>query len=308
MPIQEPLDLRGVPVWERAATVLDRSSTLSPGETFEFKMELDPRALIARLEQQAPDELKYRAQRVAENEWRVAITRLNFSHDESLTSRALSRSPVFGALGGDALSLVLESLTERTARKGEVLCAENTPCPWLGIVLDGSLAVFAGTGSREQLLFQLFAFDVFGVAEFFDNGLCLGRTLVVSKSVRYATIPFGAIRDVAKRDPEFLMALGACCAQRARGMASTLAAQVSKPILVRVASALLPYAVPARGLEAALAPLPTMTQSQIAAAAGTVKEVAARAISELERLGAVRRERGHVRYLDRGKLLETAEA
>jgi hypothetical protein len=50
-----------------------------------------------------------------------------------------------------------------------------------------------------------------------------------------------------------------------------------------------------------------MTQSQVAASAGTVKEVAARAIAELERLQALRRERGHIRYLDRTKLLQTME-
>jgi hypothetical protein len=47
-----------------------------------------------------------------------------------------------------------------------------------------------------------------------------------------------------------------------------------------------------------------MTQTQVAAAAGTVKEVAARAIADLERVQALRRERGHIRYLDRAKLLE----
>jgi CRP-like cAMP-binding protein len=135
--------------------------------------------------------------------------------------------------------------------------------------------------------------------------LWLGRTVAVSKTARYATVPFDVVRDLAHREPELLIALGASCAQRTRGLASTLAAQVSKPILVRVAGALLPYAPPAQGLDLALPPLPTMTQSQIAAAAGTVKEVAARAISELERMGAVRRERGHVRYLNRSKLLET---
>ena len=43
---------------------------------------------------------------------------------------------------------------------------------------------------------------------------------------------------------------------------------------------------------------------QIAAAGGTVKEVAARAIAELESRKALRREHGHIRYLDREVLLE----
>jgi hypothetical protein len=108
-------------------------------------------------------------------------------------------------------------------------------------------------------------------------------------------------------EPDFLLAIGAATAQRNRTLASELAAQVSQPIISRVASALLPYAVPERELNPALPPLPTMTQAQIAAAAGTVKEVAARAIAELERVQALRRERGHIRYLDRAKLLAMIE-
>lgn len=50
-----------------------------------------------------------------------------------------------------------------------------------------------------------------------------------------------------------------------------------------------------------------MTQSQIAAAAGTVKDVAARAISELQHRGALRRERGHIAYLDRVRLVRVIE-
>ncbi len=63
--------------------------------------------------------------------------------------------------------------------------------------------------------------------------------------------------------------------------------------------------MPERGLVPAAPSLSTITQSQIAAAGGTVKEVAARAIAELESRKALRREHGHIRYLDREVLLET---
>ena len=70
---------------------------------------------------------------------------------------------------------------------------------------------------------------------------------------------------------------------------------------------LLPYAMPDRGLVPAAHSLSTITQSQIAAAGGTVKEVAARAIAELEARKALRREHGHIRYLDREVLLGLIE-
>jgi CRP-like cAMP-binding protein len=120
-------------------------------------------------------------------------------------------------------------------------------------------------------------------------------------------LPYDAVREIAGRNVTFLAALGATTAQRNRTLAGALASQVSQPIIARVANALLPYAAPEQGLHPALPPLPNMTQSQVAASAGTVKEVAARAIAELERLQALRRERGHIRYLDRTKLLQTME-
>ncbi|MBC5828935.1 MAG: hypothetical protein GIW98_01925 [Candidatus Eremiobacteraeota bacterium] len=58
---------------------------------------------------------------------------------------------------------------------------------------------------------------------------------------------------------------------------------------MRVASALVVYAPPKDGLHPALPPLPSITQTQIAVAAGTVKEVAARAIAELEARRALKR-------------------
>lgn len=56
------------------------------------------------------------------------------------------------------------------------------------------------------------------------------------------------------------------------------------------------------GLAAALDPLPLMTQAQIGAAAGTVKDVAPRTIGSFEKTGALKRERGHIRWLHRERL------
>ena len=307
MVTQQPLDLRGQAVWQRAATVLERSDELSAGESFAFLTEVDPRALIARLEQLRPDQLAFHRRHIGEQEWRVVLTRIHVSDGVSSLATALRRSPAFAPLGEDARAILTESMSDHAARKGQVIIEENTPCDSLGVLLEGSAAVFVGAGTRERLLFHLFPFDTFGEGEFFDSGLAMGRTVVLSKTARYATLPYDVLRETSRRDPSLLMALAASAAQRNRTLASALAAQVSKPIIARVASALLPYAAPERDLHAALPPLPNMTQAQVAAAAGTVKEVAARAIAELERVQALRRARGHIRYLDRAKLLEVIE-
>lgn len=307
MVTHEPVDLRELPVWERATTVLEESNKLAAGGSFEFLTEVDPRALMARLEQLRPGEFSFEHRHVGESEWRVRLIRLHVDAQATSIESALRRSPVFSRLSENGRARLIEAVSEHSARKGQTICAENAGCAWLGLVLEGAFAVFVGAGSRERLLFHLFPFETFGESEFFDGGLTMGRTVALSKSAHYAAIPFETLRSLAKQEPEFLMAIAAANAQRNRTLASELASQVSQPIIARVASALLPYAAPERELHPALSPLPTMTQAQIAAAAGTVKEVAARAIAELERVQALRRERGHIRYLDRSKLLAMIE-
>lgn len=291
-------------VWERAALVLERVDRLSASESLTFYTEVDPRALMGRLEQLRPGQLAFESRHVGDAEWHVTATRVAPSEGTSTVSLALDRSSVFSRLPSEMRATLAASMIEHHAKKGDVLCAENTACNTLGVLIEGALAVVAGGGARERTLFHLFPFDTFGDTEFFDLGLSVGRTIVLSKTARYATVPVPVLRALGEQQPGFLLAMGATVAQRNRTLASALSSQVSQPIIARVASALLPYAVPERGLHPALAPLPTMTQAQVAASAGTVKEVAARAIAELERVQALRRERGHIRYLDRTQLLE----
>ncbi len=287
--------------------MLEESARLAAGGHFDFLTEVDPRALMARLEQLRPGEFSFEHRHVGDAEWRVKLTRVHVDPQAPSLSVAMRRSSVFSRLSENARAKIVESTMEHSARKGQVICAENAGCASLGLVLEGAMAVFVGAGSRERLLFHLFPLDTFGESEFFDDGLSMGRTVALSKAARYAMVPFDVVRRVAADEPDFLMAIGAATAQRNRALASELAAQVSQPIIARVAAALLPYAAPERELHPALPPLPTMTQARLAAAAGTVKEVAARAIAELERVQALRRERGHIRYLDRSKLLSMIE-
>ncbi len=56
---------------------------------------------------------------------------------------------------------------------------------------------------------------------------------------------------------------------------------------------------PDAGLTPSLQPLRRITQTQLAATAGAVKEVAARAVAELEAVGALQRAKGRIALVDR---------
>lgn len=303
----ERYDLRHLPVWERAAIVSARVDALAPGESLAFITELDPRPLLVMLQDDRPDQLSTDYRRISEREWHVDVTRFDVSKVAPSANVALHRSALFAALDESARAKLAQSAFERTFRKGDEIFAEGQRVPYLGVLCEGNLAYFGGPPTRQRLMLEYFPLESFGDVPFLDGGTSLGRLIVLSRTARVALMPIEIVKEVAMEHPQLLATIGAVCAQRLRSLSQALAAQSSQPIIARVAAALMPYAIPAPGLQVALAPLPQMTQVQIAAAAGTVKEVAARAIAELEEREALRRERGRIRFLDRTKLLHIAE-
>jgi CRP-like cAMP-binding protein len=208
-------------------------------------------------------------------------------------------------LSEEVLEELAAAAIPQTGRRGQALVSENSSWPFIGVVTEGIIVRSKGHDvDRERILYEVFPHEVFGVAEYFDRGFANARIVAFSKTARIIKLPWDLVDEAASGDPQLTMALGVVIAQRLREVNDTITAQGALPILARIARVLVPYAMPERGMVPAAHNLSTITQSQIAAAAGTVKEVAARAIAELEQRGALRRERGHIRYLDRAKLIE----
>ncbi len=121
----------------------------------------------------------------------------------------------------------------------------------------------------------------------------------MSRSVRVVVFPAGIVLAAMACDVHFARRLAAVGAQRARALAERLCEHSAQRAIARVALAILPYASPDAGLTPSLEPLRRMTQAQLATIAGTAKEVAARAIAELEAVGALQRARGRIARVDR---------
>lgn len=300
------IDVRGLPVWERPGRVFERFDLLPLGGRIAFVTEYEPRGLAGRIEQQRPGQARVEALRVADTEWRVTLTRLDQERHTPNPTSVLRRCGIFADLDDVSRARLVAMATERTLRKGETLVHEGDDFPFLGIVWEGVLAISTTNAGRTRTFYEVFPYETFGDVELFDHGLSMGRIAALAKVTRVLLLPREAARQLGVLHPEVLFGIATVCAQRTRSLAEALAAQGTQPIVHRLAAVLLPYSMPDRGLAPAMPPLPSLTQTQLAAAAGTVKEVAARAIAELELQGALRRERGHIRYLDRSRLLEYA--
>jgi uncharacterized protein (DUF2249 family) len=300
------IDLRGFPVWERPDLVRKALDRLPSGASLTLITENEPRALSARVTQDRPDRFVVETRRVASRVWQLRLThRTGEASDRNSSAHHLGRCSAFSALDAGVREELAGAAVWQTGRRGQTLVAENIDWPFIGMVTEGIVARANGGGrERERILYEIFPYELFGVAEYFDRGLKMARIAVFSKTVRVLKVPWDVVSRVAARHPELTTALGIVMAQRLRLLADALSVQGSLPILGRIARVLLPYAMLERGLVPAAATLSSITQSQIAAAGGTVKEVAARAIAELEGRNALRREHGHIRYLDREVLLE----
>jgi CRP/FNR family transcriptional regulator, cyclic AMP receptor protein len=301
----ERLDLRKLPVWERPAKVFDVFDNLPPGGSLMIVTDNEPRGLATQIEQARKHQLMFDPCRISDNEWVIHIKRSNGEPEASSPLGVLKRTPAFAGVQPEVIERLAAESSLHSARRGQAIVVEGTDWPYLGIVFEGVLALGSGNGhTRPRIFLEAFPYEVFGEVEFFDGAPANARISVLSKAARYLRVSRRAILDGGQPDSALLLALGRVCAQRSREMMQTLATQGTMPIIARIAQALLPFAPPEQGLAPAIAPLSNMTQSQIAATAGTVKEVAARAIAELELRGLLKRERGHIRFLDRQKLLD----
>jgi len=197
----------------------------------------------------------------------------------------------------------------RTAKKNERLASPDEAWPYIGILQHGLLGLYsADARERQRLLYLVQRNEIFGVVPFFKSEFANGNSTVLSSDAKFLQIRHEAVHAIAQDRPELMYSLGVVCAQRVEKLASALQAQTFRPVIDRVAESLLPYASPDPGLSPCDPTLLRMTQAHIASAAGTVKEVVARAVAELELGGALRRERGHICELNRTRLLEFIDA
>ncbi|MBV8152376.1 MAG: Crp/Fnr family transcriptional regulator, partial [Candidatus Eremiobacteraeota bacterium] len=119
-------------------------------------------------------------------------------------------------------------------------------------------------------------------------------------------IPADAAVNAVRNDPELALGFLAASGQARRRSVDTIADLAFAHVLQRVAKFLLSYAPNTAGMATGLPGVENLSQAQIAAAAGTVRDMAARALLRLKNANAVELDRGRVRALDRDRLVEFA--
>lgn len=219
----------------------------------------------------------------------------------SLPSRvdleALRRVAYLRGLPDAVLGEVATAAVPRSCPAREVLLLEGGPCDGAWIVAKGRVRLFkVSPEGREQVLLIATAGDSFNEVPVFDDGPNPVTAQTLSPSLLYL-LPKRELRRLVQCHPELALSLLGYLSLRLRHLVGLVEDLAFRQARQRLAKALLLWDMGQGRRE-------PLSQRELAALAGTVREVANRVLHQLEEQGAVRLERGRVVSVERQRLLE----
>jgi uncharacterized protein (DUF2249 family) len=302
--MENVLDLRSTPVWERQGLVCGAFSDLRDDETLHLISDYEPRPLRRRFESTFSHQFVWTQRRLAHERWEISLRKLAVPGDARSTTHFMQRCPMFAGSSEATRRLLASVAQPLTVRPATTIAEQETDWPFLGVVRKGrAFAIIGSSLGRDQILFEARETDVFGNIVLFDGGATMARFATLADPALLLLFPRTTVLRAAEADSRFALALAGTATQHVRTIAELVRAHVSKKIIARLAAVLRPYAPAESGLALVdLANLPSLRLMQLATATGTVREVVARAVAELEKAGAIRRVRGRIALMDRAKL------
>jgi CRP-like cAMP-binding protein len=293
-----------VPAWDRHALVNEAFNKLADNETLRFIYDYEPRPLRRMFDSTGSQRFRWHQRRLACDRWEVALCRLPPPPLYESTIHFMNRCPVFAEASESTKTILASFAHVRNVRRKATIVEQEADWPFVGVVRKGRVfAIAGGLSGREQILYEVLESDVFGNMTFFDGGVTMASFVTLAEEAELLLFPRANVAEAAAADSRFALALGLASTQQMRSIVDLIQARVSMKTVARVAAAILPYASAERGLtKVDHAQASSLRLAHIAKATGTVKEVVARALGELETAGAVCRVRGRIAFLDRQAL------
>lgn len=206
--------------------------------------------------------------------------------------------PYFSALTDEGIEQVGKALQERSFVKGELLFLEGEPSPGLYIVKSGRVRIFkTSPEGKEQVLFIAQPGESFNDVPVFDGGPNPASASALEPTTIYI-VPREALLKLIGNCPAALSIIR-LLASRLRHLTRLVEDLSFRRVVSRVSKILLEHAA----AEGNLTPAQRLTQQEMAAMAGTARDVVGRALKSLEKAGAIRIE-GHRIILVNPKTLQ----
>jgi CRP/FNR family transcriptional regulator len=204
---------------------------------------------------------------------------------------------IFGALDRDSLIAVAQAVTRQEFVRGQFLTHEGDEPAGLYVVISGTVKRFKTLGRREQVLAFFGPGESFAEACLLDGCPEFATTLAIEAGAVYG-LPREEFEPLLHAVPQLSRLLAEALAQRLRHFTQVIEDLGLRDSTERVASLIVRHDASGR--------LHMLTQADLAAALGTVREVVARALRELERLNAISLSHGRILVYDQPLLASIA--
>ena len=213
--------------------------------------------------------------------------------------RAILRRISFCADLPDAALTALSAIAIPLRRPaGAFIQLEGDAAEAMYIVAEGRVKIArVGSNGREQVLNVIGPGGHFNTVPVFDGGACPANAQALA-DVALLALPRQAILLAVEQHPPLALALLKECTARVRHLVNLVDDLSLHTVQGRLAGLLLAQAEAADRGEA----VPPLTQAEMAARLGTVREMVARTLKSFEVLGLIRLERGQIGILDRAGL------
>jgi CRP/FNR family transcriptional regulator len=211
----------------------------------------------------------------------------------------LRKTSYFADLEQTQLSAIARAAVRRSYRRGDFVFHEGDTCEGLYVVKSGRARVYkVSADGREQVLLVAQPGETFNEVAVFDGGPNPASVEALEPTV-LLLLPKNTLLSIVEAQPEVGRAFMRVFASHLRRLTGLVEDLSFKTVTGRVARILLDQLPSTAGGRTDRSPPPRLTQREIAAMAGTAREVAARALKALDQQGAIHIERGRIIIVDR---------
>ena len=210
----------------------------------------------------------------------------------------LKSIPYFSVMNFTELDTIKQSFSEKTVQRGEVILLEGNLSDTLFFVAAGAVKVFKTSAQgKEQILSIARPGEALNDVPIFDGGMNPVSAQALGPVTLYG-IKKDKLQSIMQQYPKIAFNTSKVLAGRMRQLVNLVEDLSFRHVLGRVTKILLTHAGDVAGTNDHL------TQQEMAAMAGTAREVVARSLKTLEEQGHIRLERHRIVITDKKSLEE----
>ena len=208
--------------------------------------------------------------------------------------------PYFAHLDAAAMEAVAGKATRRQYSRGEVIFLEGDPCAGLHVIQEGRIKLYkVSVEGREQIVRLLSPGEFFNEVAVFDRGSNPVSAMAALDTTVWV-VGCSAMLDLMGTHPALAVAIIENLASRSRHLLSLVEDLSLRTVSARLAKLLLAQAQASSGGSQRI------TQQEMAAQLGTVREMVGRVLRTFEDDGLIRFDRHRIVVLDREGLEKEA--